>query len=533
MAIIQQLSAIFHDKILFFILINFIMLIVLVYFNRKYLKNFFLKIDKKTWVLLFLVFIFALSLRIFLPSHHHRMWTDEAVYMETGKNILQTFSQGSYSRSIGWPFLLSIIFGIFGVSNWAALYTSTILGTLTIFNIFFLTFIITKQKYLSLISALIFSLFVAHIVWSASAETNVPSLFFATLTLFFSFLYYRLKKISLLWLALVSLAFTAQIRPENYIFPVLFLFGCILFDKQFFRKINFKFILPWLILLLLSSPNLVVNLHTHTSTNFIENDTQGMMVGNNFGISNLINNSLTFGKYVFNTEFQPVLVTFLFLAGLIYMFYKAKKEAVFLITWFCFLWFVYFFSWFQTLGGGTDLFSKTRFFMMFYPITVIFMGYGILLIKNKVPEKIKKFQLKKKIFLATALMIVIFSIPYLIKNDLMFYSSAHRLETRIPELAEKDIPNNCIIIANHPEILKSTTNLNAINIDDFLINPDNIFNNTSCLLFFEDYYCLDFDSHNSKEKCKTIKNRYKMQIYKIYNEGTIKQFRFYKITSPH
>ena len=168
MIIPDQLALIFHDIIPFFILINFIILTYLIYFNRNNLKNFFLKIDKRTWILLFIIFVFALTLRIVLPLHYQRMWIDEAHYMETGKNMLQSFDQGNYIKSIGWPFLLSIAFWIFGVNTYVGLYFSTFLGALTVFNVFFLSFIITKQKNLSLISALVFSLFATHITWSAS-----------------------------------------------------------------------------------------------------------------------------------------------------------------------------------------------------------------------------------------------------------------------------------------------------------------------------------------------------------------------------
>jgi len=527
---LSHLNALFHDKIPLFILINFILFIILIYFNWGHIKKFLLKIDKKSWLILVLIFLTALMLRIFIPPNHHIMYIDEAWYMEAGKDMLLTGNQGSYAKSIGWPFILRIVFGFFGISNWVAIYTSVFLGALTIFNMFFLTFIITQRKDISLISALLFSLFPTHIRWSATAENMVASLFFVTLTIFFCFLYYRNKKASLLWLALISLAFTSQFRPENYIFIVLFLLGCVLYGHQFFKKLNLKFIAPWLVLVILTLPNLIVVLDFKLSTNWIESDTVGKETGSNWSFNNLIHNSSHYGIYIFNSKFQPIIFSFLLITGLIYMLHKQKKEALFLITWFCLIWFVYFFSWFQTLGG-MDILSKTKYFMGFYPITVIFAAYGILLIKNLLSIKIKIFKIKKMILLMIAVILVISFIPYSIKASTYFRSDAHKLETKIPELAEKDIGDKCIIIANLPTILKSTTHLNVVDIGYFLTYKsfqEDTLNKSDCVLFFEDIYCLDFDFGDYKEKCQNIKKDYSLEPYISYSEGD-KTYTFYKI----
>jgi 4-amino-4-deoxy-L-arabinose transferase-like glycosyltransferase len=467
--------------------------------------------------------------RIFIPPHQHIIYIDEAWYMEAGKNMLQTGNQGFYPKSIGWPFILRIMFGIFGISNWVAIYSCTLLGALTVFNMFFLAFIITRNKQLSLISALLFSLFPAHIRWSATAKTNVPSLFFILLTLFFCFLYYKNKKNSLLWLALISLAFTNQFRPENYVFPILFLLGCIIYDKKFFKNINLKFILPWLVLIILSFANIIQLLDLYLPTDWMASDTQGKITGSNWSFHNLIYNSFHYGVYIFNSEFQPFIFSFFIFLGIIYMFFKQRKEELFLIIWFCLLWFVYFFSWFQTFGG-TDISPKGRFLMSFYPITVIFICYGILLIKDLVSPLIKNSLIKRSILPLSAIVLIIFFIPYSIKASESYNSPSLKLETKIPELAEKDIPNNCVIIAHWPTVLKSTTNLNVIEIEKFLEEKElqkEILDNADCVLFFEDVFC-SYHGDEYKGKCNNLKKNYDLEPYKSYTEENIK-YTFYKI----
>jgi 4-amino-4-deoxy-L-arabinose transferase-like glycosyltransferase len=453
------------------------------------------------------------------------MYIDEAWYMEAGKDMLQTGHQGNYPKSIGWPFILRIIFEIFGVSNWVALYTSTILGALTILTIFFMTFIITKNINLSLISSIMLSLSPAHIRWSASAETNIASVFFMSLAIFTFFLYYQKKKNSLLWLALITLAFTVQFRPENYLLVPLFIFGKIIYDKKFLKKISIKEILPFIVLAILSLANLIQILDFQVSTNWIESDTGGKETGDNWSLTNLIQNSLKYGMNIFNGEHLPLILSAFMLIGLFYMFHKQKKESLFLVGWFCSFWFIYFASWFQTLGG------KERFYMSFHIILLIFISYGILACSVMLTTKINNIWIKKNALWLILVIVIISFIPYTLSAKFDYSDNAQLLETMIPELAEKDIPLNCVIIANLPTILKSTTNLNVIDINLFLDNlkyQQKIFNSAKCVLFFEDYCCLDWHYSNFKEKCDTIKDDFILEEFKSYSLKD-KTYSFYNL----
>ncbi len=525
--LVHSLNNIFHSTIPLFILINFILLIICICLNLSYFRSFFKKISPQTWILLFIIFFLALILRIFLVSHYHIMYIDEWLYMRAGKDILLDSSQYEYLKSIAWPFILTISFGIFRISNWVALYISSILGALTIFNIFFLSFLISKNEKLSLISASIFSLIPVHLKWSGSAETNVPSIFFITMALFFCFLYYQKKSNSLLWLSLISLAFVAQFRPENYIFPVLFLLGFFIFRINILKKLNFKFVLPLILLIILSSANLFQVLDYQLSTNWIESDTRGIQSGNNWSLSNLINNSINHGIHYFGDKYHPGFYSILFIFGAIFMFFKNRRNFYFLATWFSILWLVYFTSWFQTLGGSS------RFFISFYPITVIFASYGFFLIYQILSFKIrlKKIKIGTTLLLATVLFLSF--IPF-INNSLgmgIHLNSGRQLETKIPELAEKEIPSNCLIVANFPMILQSTTNLNVVNIDLFLKNKEysqRLLSKTNCLLFFEDYCCLDW-SKKMREKCKKMHSEYQLTPYLVFS-NELKTYTFYKIS---
>jgi len=537
MTLIQNLSIILHDKIPLIILINFLLLVFLINLNKNRIKKVFLEIDKKTWIILALILSIASMLIIFVPPHAHIIYSDEQLYMMAGKNMLQTGSQEEYPKSIGWPFVLSIAFGIFGISNWVAIYINILLGVLTIFSIFLLAFIITKRKDLSLSAALLYSLFPINIVWAASAKTNTSSLFFVTLAMFFAFLYYRNKGYSLLWLALISLAFSIQFRFETYILPLLFLFGCILYDKKFFKNINFKFILPWIVLIIFSLPNLIVLINFDVSSPKLLDD---VVPGEKtrFSFSNLVYNSVNYGIFIFNSDFQPVLYTVLFIVGFIYMFYKEKKAAIFLTIWFLLFWAILFVPRFQTLGG-LPILGKTRYFMIFYPAIIIFAVYGIALIKDLLTLKNNNFRINKLIVPLIIIVLVISFVPHTTKASTWFNFqdtiTVQTLETKIPELAEKEIPHECKIIAEMPVVLQSTTDFDVIHTAEILSNKKlqkKIFADGGCVLFFEDAYCLSFCcseiTDEMKNRCESIKKNYDLELYKTYSENNL-NYSFYRL----
>jgi hypothetical protein len=126
------------------------------------------------------------------------------------------------------------------------------------------------------------------------------------------------------------------------------------------------------------------------------------------------------------------------------------------------------------------------------------------------------------------------------------------LETKIPEAIEKNLSENCIIIAPLPEIFTATTKIKAISLEKIIKNPEilsQMKNKTSCVLFFEGMLCQEeykFSPWNFKEnaeenyknllikqrgqlerECKIIKEKYFLAPYLNFtsNKAT---FTFYK-----
>ncbi|OGF24981.1 hypothetical protein A2227_08000 [Candidatus Falkowbacteria bacterium RIFOXYA2_FULL_47_19] len=525
-----------RDLIFPLVLVNFIALVFFVVINHLTLKRFLSRITFNFWIVLVLIFFASLLIRISLPILHHEMFIDEPWYMEAGKNMLFTGSQGHYPKSIGWPFLIFIVFLIFGVNNWTAIYASLFFGALSVFPVFLLSYALTDKKYLSLISASIFSLFPLHIFWSATAETNVASVFFTAMSMLFAFLYFREPSRGLFWLTMASFAFTAQIRPENYILPIVFLIWVFVIQKKkifygfkeilsdgLFSKTLHKYIGPLLFVLFLTAPNLIQVLHFNVSLNAYENVTEGAIIKPNWSFDNLIKNTLNLGPELFQT-FDELIVIFMII-GFYYMLKNRRKYAVLLVSWFLVLWFTYFISFLDVLGG------RSRVYLSFYPIFSILAAAGIWLAMDKARSLFRDAPPKAIPFL---MMGMFFLLLFLNIGPYIPRASAEKvLETRIPEFMKRDIPYDCMIISGEDVIIKSTTDFNSIATEEFLNlrDKDKFFSEHKCVLFFEDMYCFYRKGFTKKlSECRELKNNYLTEEFLTYQNDNIK-YTFYKLSN--
>jgi len=520
--IISLINYYFRGTVPFLIFLNFLLLVVIVYFNRKELLGFFKKIKSRTWLILILIILLASFLRIFVAPHQTIMFGDEGWYMETAKNILEGnygYFVRSIYKSIGWPFIIAVSFFFFGTDNLVAHYASSILGILTVFNIFCLALVFFKKENIALWSAFLFSLIPVHIVWSGSAETNVASVFFITLAIFFSALYFKQKNNGLFWLSLIAIAFACQMRIENYFLIPFFLLGLLIFRIKVFEGVGLKTVLRNLLFvglaIMIVIPNLTNALSHHLSTNWGELVIEDQRYVPNFSLSNLAYNLTHQASHFLDTRYHPLIFSIFLIIGLIYALIKTRKSWIFLCIWFLLLFFIYFSCW-------SNLGPKSRFFMGFYPITTLFAGCGLYYFVNCFrTEKFKFF-----LTLILVLIIILSFFPH-IKAEIenIIFSPYGKMQTGITHLAFKGIGKNCIVVANEPEMLTGIIDSEIIDLKSFLDIKDDsqieaIFQKTNCVLFFRDYTCepdMQFIS-GWRDRCQEMKKRYKLIPYLIYPE---------------
>ncbi len=522
-----QLNLIFKDITPLFALASLLFLFGSIYFCRQYFKKFFSQFSRNVWIVLLVIFLVSLVIRLVVPAIYHRIYLDEIWYMEVARSMVETGLPGSYVKSIGWPFLMAIVFWFFGIKSSVVFCTSIFLGVATIFPVFFLAYIMSAKEKLSLFLTFLFSLFPLNILWSASGETNVAALFFVVLTIFFYFLYYKNEKnsYSLFWLCLAGTSFASQFRPEFYALYLLFIFGYFLYKKPFFNfeKSDLKFVLPLILLAVLSLPNLFVVLNFQLSQSWLAKESAGQLSGENWSVKNLIKNTAEDGAGLFKNEPAILLLTIL---GLGYMLFKKRKEALILLVWFVLLWLIYFSSWMQTLT------EKSRFYASFYPMLIIFSLFGFLFLQYML-DRLSLRDFYKKALMGVAIVVVFL---FGVRSCSAFfanysYNEEYILDAAIPRLAEKEIPQNCVIVSLPHTALGAVGPYGFIYLESFLTEEsyrNDIFNKNDCVLFFENLYCA-WPGYGFIEQCQEIKNKFNAQIFKAYKIKDA-QVQFYKIS---
>jgi len=494
--------------------INFCLLICTLVFNFRFLKNYFFSFERKLWLVLVLIFFLAFFVRLFVPVLHHEIYIDEPWYQEAARNIVESNSIGDYQKSIAWPFLLSLVFGTFGVNNWYGIYLAIFFGALTVFPLYFLSFELTRKKYYSLLAPLCLALMPVHIFWSATGETISASIFFSIISLFFIFLYLKKKDYRLLWLSIFTVAFTSQLRPENYFYFIIFIFAWYLFEKNNLWNRQYRNLIPWILGMLLVLPNLFKVINFSTSRNWVESDSLAKISGANWSISNLFHNTINYGWELLWG--QSVLVLFLGIAGLLFLYHRKKEYFKFTSFWFLGFWLIYFSVWMQTLGG------RTRFYIIFEIIISILAVWGLAWLDGK----IKRGRSLSIVIIIISMIIGIYSV-FSVSNR-SYRIHALRLESEMPEFIKNQPWQNCLLIMNETKVLEPDKNFHTMRLDDYLKNRQEVLDKNECVMFYEDWYCVRQDGGSRKNDCEKIKKEFKNNLINSYSLEEIK-YSFYKL----
>ena len=198
---------------------------------------------KNIRLLLFLIFLFALFLRIYrlssIPAGFHQ---DEAANAYMGKFILLN---GKDFYGNPWPIFYFDKWGdyppvipmyfagfgslVFGDNVFGARIIIALFGALTVVSLYYLARNIFKKKSLALFSAFLLAILPWHVVFSRTAAEGILALFFFTTGLAF---YFSKKKSKLtVFLTFVSFLLSYLSYPSFRIIVPLTLLGLVFFEK--------------------------------------------------------------------------------------------------------------------------------------------------------------------------------------------------------------------------------------------------------------------------------------------------------------
>ncbi|MCX6802448.1 MAG: glycosyltransferase family 39 protein [Candidatus Diapherotrites archaeon] len=230
--------------------IVFLALLVLVFLNRKTIREALRFREKRTLWLLAGIFIIGFLLRN--ASYNNGVPTDGWVFFESAKHIVHdglfvkncsvgNLQQcGLYEQVLfppGYPFLIAIPYLLFGINSLYASVISALFSSLTILLVFLISRELFKNDTIGLYAALIFALFPLDLIFANTGNSRPTSVFFIALTLFFYLLAIRKNNAKIWAMTALSFSYAIYVRQENSVLLLPMIAG--LFFLGYFKKPEF------------------------------------------------------------------------------------------------------------------------------------------------------------------------------------------------------------------------------------------------------------------------------------------------------
>jgi len=275
-----------------FLEINFFLIIVAISINLKTFKKVFEGISRNIWLTLATIFIFGLIITIFVVPREHRIYYDEDIYQNIGQNIAYLKNSGAHrgegfwestgnlwkrvvgraamcnegrieygeyscyrleynKEPNGWPYILSVVFRLFGVHELAAFLTTNLSYGLSVLTVFFIGYLLFKSLLAGIYAALILALTPEFMIWSNTTAVEPSAAFFPALAILCTFIFIKNRETKSLFLAVVMSAFAVQFRPESLMFLAVIGLVILLWCRDELKKGEFYLLISIFFILII------------------------------------------------------------------------------------------------------------------------------------------------------------------------------------------------------------------------------------------------------------------------------------------
>ncbi len=435
-----------------FLTINFFMVVTGLILNFKAIKKILGGIQPKHAGLILFVVLMGFALSMFLAPRTHRIFYDETIYLNIGQNIAFQGKAGMCNEGFfdhkqyfctetefnkqpyAWPFLVGLVFKIFGTGETAAFVFNNFIFGFAIFIVFLIGYLLFRQFYPALFSSLVFALIPDNLRWSHTTSAELSASLFIGLAIFSALLFVRQKDLKSLFLLAVLLPFSVQFRMESILAGPLIFILIALEDKKVLTKKSL-FLFGVLSFALLAAH--MVHIYA------VRGDSWGS-TGARMDLSYLKNNLRTNALYYVNNAKFPLLFTLLASVGLV-LKKDCLKERTFLAAWFICLWGIYLFFYAGSYGYGADVRYSLLSFM---PLSLL-AGMGM--------YRFETFFEQKKaiiIFRAGAASAVILSFLYFVPQVGTIGEEAcqARADHHYTQKMAEMLPDNSLVLTHNPNM---------------------------------------------------------------------------------
>jgi len=528
---ISQIKSQLIDLHFYFLELNFFLIIVGFILIIPFLKSLVSTIPKRVVYLLFAITIAGTLITSFVAPQTHRIYYDEDIYENIGQNLanlqkaqlcndggttydVYTCHEGEYNKEpYAYPYLLSIVYRLFGVSETLSFIFNNLLLGLTIIIVFLLAFLLFKNYLIGIFSALIYALIPQNLIWFNTTAAEPSASLFSAIFIFSVIIFLKDKSNRSLFLVAVLASFVIQFRPESILILPIALLGIIIFTPAELKRT--RIYTAGLFFLALSFAY-VIHLFVTSGSNW---GTTGPTFSIDYFLNNFTVNSLF---YLENLKF-PIFFTLLFLIS---FFSKSFfREKILLAIWFLFFWGIFLFFYAGSYSYGADV----RYSLVSYIPLAILAGLGV----YQLQSFIKDFP-TLKFYISSIIAIVI------VLSFLKFLPQV-RAETQEAWGARADhyyaqqfaalLPENSVVLTHNPNMFhlwgKNAAQISLASTNISYVNQVLFYQYKGGVYFHWNYWC-NADDSLQNSYCKNVLEDYKYELIKEYKENDYR-YALYRI----
>lgn len=546
-----------------FLEINFFLIIVSVLLNRKNIKKIFSDIDKKTILWLGVIVVVSFVMVCFITERTNRIYYDEHIYASIGQDIamlkgpvvdhhisLKEGILGSIKRVVGragichegdmrygsmqcyvfehnkepngWPYVLSLVYRVFGAGELQAYLTNNLIFLASIIVVFLLGYLFFNSSLAGILSSLVFALTPEVIIWSNTMASEPSTMFFAALAILSFLIYARLKDNRSLFMAIAVTAFAVNFRHESGMILALVFLVVVLWNPRAFKRED-SYIFAALLFMLLSH-HLI---HIWSVKDFHWENAGGEKFSFLFLYKNFTDNTVFYFR---NIRF-PLLFTLLFMAGFLsWSSDRAKsltltKSKLFILLWALLFWGVFILFYAGSYNYGTDV----RFSLLSAVPIALMAGLGSSFLVGLFNEK--KRAMARNILIVAILMSFSTFLPMIraVEKEAWEARADHKYALEFKNM----LPDDAIILSHNPHMFylwgQSSGQIHIISSKPYYFNilakkyPGGIY-------YHYDYWC-NTPNFKKENKCKKEIEKFKGELVASRKKDYFK-YGLYKLKGP-
>ncbi|MBT8387660.1 MAG: glycosyltransferase family 39 protein [Ignavibacteria bacterium] len=519
---LSEIKRILIDSQFYFLEINFILIIVGFILLFLFFKNLILTIPRKIIYLLLGITISGVLLTSFVAPQTHRIYYDEDIYENIGQNLatlqkaqlcidgntvygVYYCQNGIYNKQpYAYPYLLSIVYRIFGVSETASFIFNNFLLGFSIIIVFLIAFLLFKNYTIGIFSALMYALIPQNLLWFNTTAAEPSTALFGAMFILSLIIFLKEKSNRSLFLVVVTASFAIQFRQESILLMFVALFSIIIYKPSEFKSI--RIYIAGLLFLALSF-GYIIHLFVTSGDSW---GTTAAKFSLEYFSHNFTVNSLF---YIDNIKF-PILFTLFFLTSFFAKLFI--KEKLLLVIWFLCFWGIFLFFYAGSYGYGADV----RYSLVSYVPLVILAGLGV--------RQLQEF-LKNKLSLKSYLS-PIFGIIIII--SILKFLPQVRAETREAWGARADhlyakefatlLPENSIVLTHNPNMFhlwgKNAAQISLATDEKSYVNQILFHQYKDGVYLHWNYWC-NADDSLQNSFCNNVLNDYEYELIKEYQEN--------------